>query len=679
MHELSDIYEGQSGANNIDLLIRADDTAGVQAYLQSHPDISRWILTRHDGQEDAEPITLSAQVGSLEVLRLLMTATGNTDWAKPMRIACGNGQVEVARWILDNSEDAVTEHLKDDGSHGSLLLQSMNYHPPWDWTMREPPIPGHIRFPRQEEIVHLLLDRGASVHDKYFTDPRACEEAMNDDREKLNPAEAAEDQWGGSSADWAWEGPDLPALERSHRDTQFTAAETFTDLDDPWIYSSSGSPARHRELKKPVLLETALTKALSFGSARLISRLIDDGCGIHTKVCVSQDINLYEEQTEDVTPLHLACHYRNIAGVRLLLQAGKSDIISMVKARDSCGMTPLHWTTLDPLERYTAQNPGFVWEERHMSPSEKIKACMELLLACDPNLLDATDRWGRTVLHYASMLDSGDAAEFLLEKGADPNIKGDDARTPLVGRFITAPLGKSRAYRQQHPALVTPATLNLESFLRHGARLDETNANGDTLLHIACRSWTRRDVVRWLLAHNVRAGIVNKKNQLPLHIAAKCLNAWDDGFDGLNEAFRAQDDMIRMLKEAGAGDSDMALPDAGGITPAYSLEAGRKKANNIFAVDSLSRAKRACEEVEKDQFKLGYERLPAPVREITQQNMWTDDTIQSYIDKGHVSIGSGYANMLRGTGKVLGCPPHPPYRVPRPRGRSLEQGGSLYI
>ncbi|KAK7960406.1 hypothetical protein PG988_011620 [Apiospora saccharicola] len=681
MYESADMTEGWSGASDITQLIRANDTAGVEAYLQNHPDIYRWYITRDDGEDDGEPVMLAARVGSLEVLQFLMTANGDTDWAGPLRAACVNGQVEVARWILDNSKDAVTEFLQtsDDGCFRSLLLQSLSYHPPWGWREKEHPIPIHIRAHRQEEIIHLLLDRGASVHDKHSTNPQAREKDLAE-FEDLYPVEEADAQWGSSYvADWSWE---VPPRGTSYMDTTFMAAECFQGLDGPWMYSSPTVPAKPLELKKPVLLHTVLTEALSFRSAHLISRLINDGCGIHTRVCVYQDINIYEEQTEDVTPLHLACHYKNIAGVRLLLQAGASNAKSMVGARDSCGMTPLHCTALDSLDLYDIY-PGFNWEESHMTPSEKIKACMELLLDCDPTILDARDRWGRTALHYASMLDSGDVAEFLLERGADPNIKGDDARTPLVGRFITAPVEKSRTW--QHPvvvlpATVTPATLNLESFLRHGARLDEMNANGDTLLHIACRSWTRGGVVQWLLEHNVRADIPNKKKQLPLHIAAKCLNAWDDGFDGLNEALRAQDDIIRMLKEAGAGDIDMTQPDADGITPAQTLEAGRKKASRIFEAQGLARAKRECGEVENRQFKLGYKRLPDALRELTIEKdaEWRGRGDSGQVQR-HVSIGNGDADVLRGTGKVLGLPPRLPRRLARPRGRSLEQGGSLYI
>lgn len=100
-----------------------------------------------------------------------------------------------------------------------------------------------------------------------------------------------------------------------------------------------------------------------------------------------------------------------------------------------------------------------------------------------------------------------------------------------------------------------------------------------------------KDVVKRMLERKVRADIANKKNQHTLHIAAKCLTAWDDDLDGLNQALRAQDGMIRMLRQSGRG--TVACRNRTRIvSPAYSPKAGRKKASNIFAVQILVRAKR---------------------------------------------------------------------------------------
>ncbi|KAF5983420.1 ankyrin repeat-containing protein [Fusarium bulbicola] len=56
-----------------------------------------------------------------------------------------------------------------------------------------------------------------------------------------------------------------------------------------------------------------------------------------------------------------------------------------------------------------------------------LEHCAEL----SPHLLDASDHDGRTPLSYAAEGGQADITRFLLDKGANPNSKGKDGRTPL--------------------------------------------------------------------------------------------------------------------------------------------------------------------------------------------------------------------------------------------------------
>ncbi|KAK8022758.1 ankyrin repeat protein [Apiospora rasikravindrae] len=664
MSDISDLDEAKLAANRIYQLVKEDNVVGVREHLMDHPDIKKWIIIRPDGRIHHAPIPFAARVGSLEVLRVLMAAAGETDWVPSLYRACRNGQVEVARWILDHHVDAAAESLSSDGPHGSLLLSTLGSCPPHRLeAYPEVKVPGHVWRPRQEEVIHLLLDRGANLHDKRYRSTKR----FTDDVELLVPG---------------WDVP-LDYSDQDALDELFARDGNNQGFNDKWENSGRDVPPQSMEPKEPtsrdVLVEpmepteeTVLTLALSFGSGHLISRLIDDGCDIHVNVRQFQDTE-EGEMTEDVTPLHLACHYRNIAGVRSLLQAGGSDAKSMIAARDSNGMTPFHWTTLDAALSYSQ---GDVWEDGQQAPSDKMKACLELLLACDSTQLDAQDRWGRTVLHYASILETADVAIFLVDRNADPNVRDEDGCTPLF-TLVSCSYMPSIVNRHLSPD-------DLDLFFQHGAELQGADADGNTLLHLASRCWRWKDLVQWLLEHGVCADTTNGKKELPLHIAANCIHELSDGYGDtfvrFNNALTAQDEMMRMLAEAGAGNSDMDQPDAEGTTPRQALAACRKRANEAFGYAIFSRFFAECEELEHRQFRLGYKRLPAELQKMIEGETTVErGRVNTYHLRHNVSIGRGHANPTRGTGRFRKTWDNKPRRYARARGRSLEQGGSLYI
>ncbi len=67
--------------------------------------------------------------------------------------------------------------------------------------------------------------------------------------------------------------------------------------------------------------------------------------------------------------------------------------------------------------------------------------------------MDVKDEWGWTPLHYMAQHDYyRDMAEFLIVKGADVNVKGDEGETPL-----------SVAKNKDHTEIV-------DILLKHGAK-----------------------------------------------------------------------------------------------------------------------------------------------------------------------------------------------------------------
>jgi 26S proteasome non-ATPase regulatory subunit 10 len=106
------------------------------------------------------------------------------------------------------------------------------------------------------------------------------------------------------------------------------------------------------------------------------------------------------------TPLHLAAANGHRDMVDLLLTT-KAD----VNAKDNSGSTPLH-------QAAAAQG-------EHSD-------IVEVLLARKANV-DAADRQGLTPLHYALLADNPDVAKWLLNHGANANVKDNKAgHSPLI-------------------------------------------------------------------------------------------------------------------------------------------------------------------------------------------------------------------------------------------------------
>jgi ankyrin repeat protein len=108
-----------------------------------------------------------------------------------------------------------------------------------------------------------------------------------------------------------------------------------------------------------------------------------------------------------------------------------------------------------------------------------------------------------TALHYAAMHDKPEYAALLCARGADPRAADADGFQPLHH----CGLGRDRGFVRVADAL-----------LRAGADVDAVDADGETLLHIAC-CFGHIALVRMLVEHG--GADVNRKNtitgQTPLH------------------------------------------------------------------------------------------------------------------------------------------------------------------
>ena len=150
----------------------------------------------------------------------------------------------------------------------------------------------------------------------------------------------------------------------------------------------------------------------------------------------------------------------------------------------------------------------------HMAVRRGNFEVVELLLKHGADL-HSRDEKGKTPMHLASdnvIAGSSDVAQLLLERGADVNSQDNDYATPLL-------------IAVHHPDNPTGSFL-----LDHGADPNVKNDDGDSLMHLlfSCNwmSNSESDVLsltRSLLEHGAEPNVANKDGKTPLHLVLEAI------------------------------------------------------------------------------------------------------------------------------------------------------------
>lgn len=186
---------------------------------------------------------------------------------------------------------------------------------------------------------------------------------------------------------------------------------------------------------------------------------------------IENGANIGVRDKRNLTPLHLAAGLNNSALVQKLLQSGAERM-----AKDQDDRTALHYAAYKGCEEVVT-----------------------LLLEGQTNL-EAKDRYGQTVLHCASRSRRVSIVRMLLSKGADIKVKDEFDRTPL------------------HLAAGSSGWEIVELLLKNGAEVETRDTEGWTALHHAADANSPMSAEE-LITKGASLEVRNNDGNRPLDIA----------------------------------------------------------------------------------------------------------------------------------------------------------------
>ncbi|KAM0296880.1 hypothetical protein ACHAPM_010066 [Fusarium culmorum] len=225
------------------------------------------------------------------------------------------------------------------------------------------------------------------------------------------------------------------------------------------------------------------------------------------------------------------------------------EIADMISFRDSSGSNPLHWLT----RNYMAQEQPYI--QSRAQQEQKIKDIIDtagLLLDIDPHAIHSQDCTGNTPLHYATQHTAQQyenytaVIELLCKNGADASIRNDMEETPL--RTLIS-----------HP-IISPRAMSI--LLAHGARVTDTNKEGNSPLHLAITERSDVDVISFLLEQGADANLMNMEHNTPLHVAA-LHSLW---VRNPNDKTNKYQEHVRAILEEAAGKTGIDMLNGDGKT-----------------------------------------------------------------------------------------------------------------
>ncbi len=221
------------------------------------------------------------------------------------------------------------------------------------------------------------------------------------------------------------------------------------------------------------------------------------------KILIKSGADVNAKGHENTTPLHNAVSRGNIEAVKILLKAGAN-----VNARDEHGYTTLHMANDLEKTKLLIKSGAELrvknsWGERPLHTISR-KGTLEqvkfLLTTSAKNDINSQTDSGNTPLIRASMNQTKDVIQALLNAGANVHARNKEGNTPLHGDWFST---------------ISPDTGAVEILLLAGAKVDARNGLGKTPLHKHARDSGNGQVVKLLLKYGANPNAKDDSGKTP--------------------------------------------------------------------------------------------------------------------------------------------------------------------
>ena len=460
------------------------------------------------------PLPLACKTGNVELVKFLTEKGINTDSISsgsytPLHIACSIGCVEVAKYLVDSGHDTSIKNSSNElplhiACTKSLELVKLTS---YKCTVKEVEAKG----PGNATPLHLASAYGHLDIVEYLIDEKKCSPFSLDEDGRNALAYACgfgemQDEVHVDVARYLVKCGCSPAENFSYDWYDSSLIEWAIELEHYELFKvlvegEANINCQDKQGNTPLMLlcQSSCERKFALKSIKFLLSMS----------CDQQIINVVDE-----VALHLACE-RNIPQVITLLDP------HYVASADANGDTPLHviackrkyspvWNHLQMflsnacnLQNKHGQVP------LHLAVTNRSITVTKIMCRVEGIVSTIKDNKDSSPIHYACVLPSpcGVLQALIKHDRANLEVEDADGNTPL--HTISCKKGKH-------------IFKSVKCLLSHGASAKATNNDGDTPLHLACRTGSAKSVEA--LVRKGYALIQNKAGDTPLHIACEQKN-----------------------------------------------------------------------------------------------------------------------------------------------------------
>ncbi|MDR3301361.1 MAG: ankyrin repeat domain-containing protein [Spirochaetaceae bacterium] len=273
----------------------------------------------------------------------------------------------------------------------------------------------------------------------------------------------------------------LPDVSDDEGRTPLTISAGFLDAESAKILVVAGANIHH----KPASGDSVAQIAIAAGDSTFLSSIITEN-------------SLFASDENGNTLLHLAADSGDASVVQTILKALRgTNLAALASKKNSAGKTALDLCFAHRDSRPHADTSVFIITAGGNSSDPFYPYFAPAVRSQYYNQRASN---GVSPLHFAVRERYTGWTDYLLDNGADPNIKNTSGDTPLIE---SARIGDIDTLRK---------------LMQHGANVDVQDAKGNTAMHIAIPAPDHREALEILLANGGNPNIRDERGDSPAHI-----------------------------------------------------------------------------------------------------------------------------------------------------------------